>query len=225
MLTPFYIARTIAAGASVRISTYGRHILIASISASTIQLSLDDDSPSRSSRGSISIARTAATRPLGCSTPGRLPRRCRSSFRKRGSIWRVTTVSSPRSRRAWSRSIRRSRLAAAAVAGQLADTVCVITPGPATLLFAANRPDGSRDSAPRTNGAGLIYLGIMDARAKAVDKFTALSAGEAGSATAKRVPFTQQLDGSGDCQREGVLRCRRRDHHHHPTTGERLHLK
>jgi hypothetical protein len=46
MLTPQYIVRTIAAGASTpRIAVYGRHLLIASISASTIRLSVDNDSP------------------------------------------------------------------------------------------------------------------------------------------------------------------------------------
>jgi hypothetical protein len=69
--------------------------------------------------------------------------------------------------------------AAAAVAGQLADTVCAVTPGPATLLFAANVNRTEIEiHAPRTNGAGLIYLGITAARAKAVDKFEVLSAGE-----------------------------------------------
>jgi len=69
--------------------------------------------------------------------------------------------------------------AAAAVAGQLPDTVCAVTPGPATLLFAAKASRTEIEiHAPRTNGAGVIYLGITAARAKLVDKFEVLSAGE-----------------------------------------------
>ncbi len=45
MLTPRYISRTLAAGAIARIDAYGQHILIVTISASTVALGLDDDPP------------------------------------------------------------------------------------------------------------------------------------------------------------------------------------
>lgn len=45
MLTPLYITRTIAAGASERIGQYGRYITIWSISASTVTLSIGDEAP------------------------------------------------------------------------------------------------------------------------------------------------------------------------------------
>jgi hypothetical protein len=45
MLTPRYITKTINSGASETVRTYGRHILIVSISASTMTLSIDDDPP------------------------------------------------------------------------------------------------------------------------------------------------------------------------------------
>jgi len=68
--------------------------------------------------------------------------------------------------------------AADPVTGQLADTVCPITPGPGQLLFAANPLRTEVEiTAPPSNGAGLIYLGITAARATAVDKFIALPAG------------------------------------------------
>jgi len=45
MLTPRYYARTIGAGAAATIQAYGRYISIVSISASTVFLSIDDDTP------------------------------------------------------------------------------------------------------------------------------------------------------------------------------------
>jgi len=43
--TPRYETRTIAAGGVARIGAYGRYITVASISASTILLGIDDDNP------------------------------------------------------------------------------------------------------------------------------------------------------------------------------------
>ncbi len=45
MLTPRYFNRTIIAGARSTIQAYGRHILLVTISASTVELAIDDDPP------------------------------------------------------------------------------------------------------------------------------------------------------------------------------------
>lgn len=45
MLTPRYHSRTIVAGGNAAITTYGKYITIVSISASTIELGIDDDNP------------------------------------------------------------------------------------------------------------------------------------------------------------------------------------
>ena len=45
MRTPRYITRTLAAGAYDVVEAYGQYITIVSISASTIQLAIDDDAP------------------------------------------------------------------------------------------------------------------------------------------------------------------------------------
>jgi len=80
-----------------------------------------------------------------------------------------------------------SGAAAAAVAGQLADTICPITPGPGVLLFAANPLRTEVEIfAPRTNGAGLVYLGIRGTRATVADKFGVLSAGEPWSSVREK---------------------------------------
>jgi len=72
-----------------------------------------------------------------------------------------------------------SGAAADPVTGQLADTVCPITPGPGVALFAANSNRTEIEiSSPSKNGAGLVYLGITAARANAVDNFKVLQAGE-----------------------------------------------
>jgi hypothetical protein len=66
-----------------------------------------------------------------------------------------------------------------AVGAQVADLVLAVTPGPATLIRAANTSRTEIEiTAPVTNGAGLVYLGITAARATAVDKFIILAAGD-----------------------------------------------
>ncbi len=70
-------------------------------------------------------------------------------------------------------------ISGAAATQQRADLILPVTPGPGLSILAANtaRTEGEIH-APRTNGAGLVYLGITAARCTAVDKFEVLSAGE-----------------------------------------------
>lgn len=76
--------------------------------------------------------------------------------------------------------------AAAAVAGQLADTVCpAVAPG--VQLFAANPNRTEIEiTADLVNGAEVIYLGITDARCVAVDKFVPLAAGDSWSSVREK---------------------------------------
>ncbi|MCU0916914.1 MAG: hypothetical protein MUC88_20490 [Planctomycetes bacterium] len=181
MLTPRYFTQTILAGAlGPPIAALGRYITILSISASTITLSIDDDPPQQMISG------------LQIDTEGRPYTRLR--FANTGGVAAtivlmlsetivVDTRQNPLvgAMAANLASIDQeiSGAAAAAVAGQLADTVCAVTPGPGTAIFAANANRTEIEiTAPTTNGAGLIYLGITAARATAVDKFIVLSAGE-----------------------------------------------
>ncbi len=181
MLTPRYFSRTIGAGLiDAPITAYGRHILIASISASTIQMSIDDGPPQQIIGGEhvdvgdnrynrIVLRNTGAAG----STVVLFLSDVWVGLEAMGGILAGIAASLV------SIDQEISGAAAAAVAGQLADTVCPITPGPAQLLFAANAARTSiQIHAPRTNGAGLIYLGITAARATAIDKFEVLSAGE-----------------------------------------------
>jgi hypothetical protein len=180
MLTPQFITRTILAGASARIRAYGRHILVVGISASTVQLSIDDDSPQQITarqhidcegrRYSSIILTNAGAAP---STVSVIVSETMVEIQGDDSLLPGIAASLV------SIDQEISGSAAAAVAGQLADTVCAVTPGPATLLFAAKASRTEIEiHAPRTNGAGVIYLGITAARAKLVDKFEVLSAGE-----------------------------------------------
>ncbi len=70
-------------------------------------------------------------------------------------------------------------ISGAAATLQVADLILPATPGPGLQILAVN---GTRTEceihAPRTNGAGLVYLGITAARCIATDKFEVLSAGE-----------------------------------------------
>lgn len=72
-----------------------------------------------------------------------------------------------------------SGAAADPVTGQLGPTPCAATPGPGTLLFAAN-PDRTEVEivAAFANGAEMVYLGVTDARCSAVDHWYPLAAGE-----------------------------------------------
>ena len=62
---------------------------------------------------------------------------------------------------------------------QLADFLLPISPGPGLAVLAANAAATEREiSAPPSNGAGLVYLGITAARSTAIDKFVVLAAGD-----------------------------------------------
>lgn len=180
MLTPRYVSETIAAGVALPVDAYGRHILVVSISASTIQLSIGSDPFEQVVAGQHIDTENRAYSKVRIRNAGLVPSTVVLIFaetwvdmQSNGGILAGIAAS------LISIDQEISGSAAAAVAGQLADTPCVVTPGPGTPLFAAN-PDRTEIEihAPRTNGAGLIYLGITAARSIAVDKFEVLSAGE-----------------------------------------------
>jgi hypothetical protein len=179
MLTPHYVSVTVPAGQALPVDGYGRHILIVSISASTMQLSI----------GSDPFEQIVATEQIDCEDR----RYSRVRLRNVGAvaatvvlIFSQTKVSmqgdggilTSINTNVVSINQEISGSAAAAVAGQLADTVCPVTPGPGQLLFAAN-PNRTEIEvqADLANGAEVVYLGVTNARATAIDKFYILAAG------------------------------------------------
>lgn len=182
MLTPLYFSRTLAAGARDSICAYGRHIFVASVSASTINLGIGDDPPQqvlareRIDCGDRQYSRIVLQNAgLVPSTVVLILSETLVELNDQDAAAQLVAIHG----HVESIDQEISGAAAAAVAGQLADTVCAITPGPGTAIFAANATRTEIEiSAPTTNGAGLIYLGITAARATAVDKFIVLSAGE-----------------------------------------------
>lgn len=180
MLTPLYLPRTLAAGQTLAIDAYGRYILVASISASTLELSIGGEPFQQVLAGEHIDTEDRRYHDLRLRNAGIVPSNvvivlsdARVDLQAVGGILAGIAASLV------SIDQEISGAAAAAVAGQLADTVCAVTPGPATLLFAANPARTEVEIfAPRTNGAGLIYLGITIARATVIDKFWVLSAGE-----------------------------------------------
>jgi len=62
MKTPRYVTRTLAAGAYAPIGASGKYLMIASISASTIELAVDDETPQQILQGLAMIMPTGYTR-------------------------------------------------------------------------------------------------------------------------------------------------------------------
>jgi hypothetical protein len=180
MLTPRYETRTIANGTATTIRAYGRHILIASISASTLTLSLDDDQPQRILAGlhidcadrkytRITLSNTGAV----ASTVVLVISEVLVDLQSNGGILAGMAASLV------SIDQEISGSAAAAVAGQKADIVCPLAPAAGTLIFAANANRTEIEiSAPPKNGAGVVYLGVTAARCTVADNFKVLRAGE-----------------------------------------------
>ncbi len=180
MLTPRYVSETIAAGVTLPVDAYGRHILVVSISASTIQLSIGSDPFEQVVAGQHIDTENRAYSKVRVRNAGGVASTVVLIFaetwvdmQSNGGILAGIAASLV------SIDQEISGSAAAAVAGQLADTICAITPGPATPLFAAN-PDRTEIEiqADLANGAEVIYLGITNARATAIDKFMILAAGD-----------------------------------------------
>jgi hypothetical protein len=187
MLTPRYVSVTVPAGQDLPVDGYGRHILVVSISASTIELSI----------GADPFEQIVATEQIDCEER----RYSRVRVRNVGGvastvvlIFSETKVSLQgdggilTSINANLVSINQeiSGSAAAAVAGQLADTVCPAA-APGVQLFAANPNRTEIEiTADLVNGAEVIYLGITDARCVAVDKFVPLAAGDSWSSVREK---------------------------------------
>ena len=180
MQTASYISRTLLAGASTPVTIFARHIVVASISASTLELGIQDDPPQQ----------ILAGQHIDCEKR----KYDRFVLRNAGAVtatvvllvsdtW-ISLEASGGLLAAMAASLvtinqQSAGSAAAAIGGQLADTICPITPGPGVLLFAAKPLRTEVEIfAPRTNGAEVVYLGITAARATVIDKFYVLSAGE-----------------------------------------------
>jgi hypothetical protein len=176
MKTPQYITRTLLAGGFASITAPGRYLTIASISASTISVGLDGDTPERVIAGGRTY-NARGFRLLRVQNTGAVP----STF--------VFVVSEDE----YSLSDSANAVILAAISSsllgmeqeiiggpataQLADLLLPITPGPGLQIFAANALRKEIEiTAPETN-AGYVYLGITAARSTAVDKFVVLYPG------------------------------------------------
>jgi hypothetical protein len=176
-LTPRCFPLALAAGGVAEINAYGRHILIASITASTIALSLDDDPPQQVLAGEHMDCEEYRYHRILITNTG-------------GVATAVVILLSP-----MRVDIESTGGLLAAIAGslvnidqeisggpatlQVPDLILPVTPGPGLPILPVNPLATEREiTAPPTNGAGLVYLGITAARSIAIDKFITLAAGD-----------------------------------------------
>jgi hypothetical protein len=175
-LTPRYFTRTLAAGTEEMVSIYGRFLALLIITpGATVQFAIGDEAfetLSRPLRIDVGNHRYSV---IKLRNAGAAP----ATIGGYASDTPVDGVSDDVA--VWMAAISQELSGAAAdpVTGQLADTICAVTPGPGTLLFAANADRTEIEiQADFANGAEVIYLGITAARSSAVDKFRILAAGD-----------------------------------------------
>lgn len=167
MLTPLYFARTLAAGGVASLDGYGRYILIASITASTIQLSINDEP----------FQQVTARERIDC---GKRPYH-RVILRNAGLV--AATITGFQSEEpvsvdddaalmpaiAASLASIDQEISGAGALTQLALVNVAITGGAGTQLFAANAARRLISlSTPPTNG-GFVYLGDAAGNVSATD--------------------------------------------------------
>lgn len=179
MITPRYFSRTLAAGASARISVYGRHILIASISASSFALGIDDDPPHQLIPGEHIDCEDHKYAWLFVTNIGLVPG---TIVFKLADTW-IDLNSDGGILAGIAASLvsidQELSGAATVAAGQLADTICAQTGVGTTTLFAANANRTEVEiKASLANGAEIVYLGFAAAHCTAADKFYELAAGD-----------------------------------------------
>lgn len=178
MKTPRYYSRTIAAGAYTQIAGPGRYVTIASISASTIVLSIDGESENQIIAGqklvqpdSFNLLRFRNSGGVASTIVVIISDEDVNLVEAANAAILAAIAAS-----AASIDADTNRLLGVAAATVIADTVVAATGGAGTLLAAANPARRMIEiQALETNG-GLVYIG-KDATVSATNKMAVLPAG------------------------------------------------
>ena len=175
MLTPLYVTKTMLAGASADITHYVQHILVVSISASTITLSIDDEVPQRIvAREHIDCERRKYNR-LRLTNAGGVAATvvlmlAETQITIESDTDLLTTL-------AGSLASIDQEISGSGAAIQLANLALPASPAAGLQVLAANAAAVEREvTCPQTNG-GYVYLGITAARCSAADKFVVIYPG------------------------------------------------